>query len=177
MNTDILDIVAYDAQGVPVLAVEAKAVHLTPPMVEQYRDYLRSKSSSVPVEMWVEPRTPYMVDFYSEHARTPPPVPFGLLADLDKIYLYDFSSENSLEPLATLATPEILAVYDPEYGAKRIFESYLAALIDAWIRDLAFHWKSPVPPGSDVLWRIGLMEKIRGGDTRREVPVAVDSVC
>jgi hypothetical protein len=147
---DIIDIVAEDARGMPVLVAEAKASRLTPHMVEEYRDYLRAKSSSAP---------------------------YGLLADLEKIYLFDFSSKDAVETLAILATPEILEVYDPEFGTKRIFESYLEALIDAWLRDLAFHWKSSLPPGSDVLWRTGLMARLRGGDTRREVPVAVDSVC
>jgi hypothetical protein len=47
------------------------------------------------------------------------------------------------------------------------FESYLLTLVEAWLRDLAYHWKSEDPPGSEELGRAGLLEKLEGGTTQR----------
>jgi hypothetical protein len=57
--------------------------------------------------------------------------------------------------------------YDPEFPRERVFESYLLTLVEAWLRDLAYHWKSENPPGSEELGRAGLLEKLEGGTTQR----------
>jgi len=44
-----------------------------------------------------------------------------------------------------------------------VFESYLLTLVEAWLRDLAYHWKSEDPPGSEELGKAGLIEKLEGG--------------
>jgi hypothetical protein len=71
------------------------------------------------------------------------------------------------EPIVRLDTREILQFYDPEFPGKRVFESYLLTLVEAWLRDLAYHWKSENPPGSAELERVGLLERLQGGTTQR----------
>jgi hypothetical protein len=62
---------------------------------------------------------------------------------------------------------DILTAYDPSYREKAaaggILEPYLTGLITAWLRDLAYHWKSEKPPGADELNRIGLASRLEGG--------------
>jgi hypothetical protein len=56
---------------------------------------------------------------------------------------------------------------EPDFPIKRVFESYLLTLVEAWLRDLAYHWNSEDPPGSEELGRAGLLEKLEGGTTQR----------
>ena len=41
-----------------------------------------------------------------------------------------------------------LSFYEPDLDRKRISPDYLEGLIEAWLRDFAFHWKSQRPPAS-----------------------------
>ena len=49
----------------------------------------------------------------------------------------------------------------------RVFEDYLLTLVEAWIRDLAYHWKSEAPPGSQELEQAGVLQTLAGGTTQR----------
>ena len=94
-------------------------------------------------------------------------VAFFLTIDPNCIQLYR-SGEGSLgEPIVRLDTRQVLQHYDPELAGKRVFQPYLLTLVEAWLRDLAYHWKSEYPPGSDELGRTGLLEKLEGGTTQR----------
>jgi hypothetical protein len=74
--------------------------------------------------------------------------------------------ENLGEPLVRLDTRQVLQHYDPDFPSRRVFEAYLLTLAEAWLRDLAYHWKSESPPGSDELRSVGLLEKLEGGTTQ-----------
>ena len=95
------------------------------------------------------------------------PVEFVLTIDPERIHAYR-STANGIEgPIVHLDTPEILRHYDPEFPRERMFEPYLLTLVEAWLRDLAYHWKSEDPPGSEELGRVGLLERLEGGTTQR----------
>ncbi len=134
------DILVLDADERPLMVVETKDRVLTPRSFNMARDRLAA--------------------YQRIHA-----VPYGMLADLDHIHLFDFETENSATILATIPTREMLAFYDPDFSEKEIYGSYLTALIEAWLRDLAYHWKSPMPPGQETLDKLGLLSKLRNGWT------------
>ena len=98
-----------------------------------------------------------------------PRVPYALLVGPDKIHLYRWDGEKLSPPVSTLSTAEILSYYDPEASQRHVFEDYVTTLIEAWLRDLAYHWKSARPPGSDDLERAGLLSQLQGGGTLSEV--------
>ena len=112
-----------------------------------------------PVERWAT-MLPKQLAKFAEH------VGFVLAIDPNSIYVYRPAGENFGEPIAQLDTQQVLQHYDPELPSKRVFESYLMTLVEAWLRDLAYHWKSDNPPGSEELERAGLLEKLEGGTTQ-----------
>lgn len=103
----------------------------------------------------------------SQLAKFPEPVAFVLTVDPNSIHLYRPTGESLGEPIVRLDTRQILQNYDPEFPRKRVFEAYLVTLVEAWLRDLAYHWKLPTPPGSEELRMAGLLEKLEGGTTLR----------
>ncbi len=92
---------------------------------------------------------------------------FVLTIDPNSIHLYRPSGEDLGEPIVHLDTRQVLQHYDPELPGRRVFASYLLTLVEAWLRDLAYHWKSENPPGSEELGKAGLLEKLEGGTTER----------
>lgn len=103
-------------------------------------------------------------------------IPFVMLADLEEIEIFSGESVNVSEPLLTLKTADILSHYDPEFATKRIFDPYFETLLEAWLRDLAYHWKSEKPPASDRVEEIGLLQQLANGTTKSEVVVESDTV-
>jgi hypothetical protein len=93
-------------------------------------------------------------------------VDFVLTIDPNCIQLYRSGGESLGEPIVRLDTRQVLQHYDPEFPRERVFESYLLTLVEAWLRDLAYHWKSEDPPGSEELGKAGLLEKLEGGTTQ-----------
>jgi hypothetical protein len=93
-------------------------------------------------------------------------VAFVLTIDPNCIQLYRSEGESLGEPIVRLDTRQVLQHYDPEFPRERVFESYLLTLVEAWLRDLAYHWKSEDPPGSEELGKAGLLEKLEGGTTQ-----------
>jgi hypothetical protein len=112
-----------------------------------------------PVERWTK-SLPRQLAKFAEG------VAFILTIDPNSINLYSPVGENLGEPIAHLNTRLVLQHYDPEFPRKRVFESYLLTLVEAWLRDLSYHWKSDNPPGSEELERVGLLEKLLGGTTQ-----------
>jgi hypothetical protein len=92
-------------------------------------------------------------------------VDFVMTIDPTSIRLYRVDNGNPGRPIVHLDTPQILQHYDPDFPQRRVFESYLLTLVEAWLRDLAYHWKSEKPPGAEELRRAGLLEKLEGGTT------------
>jgi hypothetical protein len=93
-------------------------------------------------------------------------VAFVLTIDPNCIQLYRSGGESLGEPIVRLDTRQVLQHYDPGFPRERVFESYLLTLVEAWLRDLAYHWKSEDPPGSEELGKAGLLEKLEGGTTQ-----------
>ncbi len=109
-----------------------------------------------------------------------PRVPYGMFVDLEDIRIVLRSSADPRAPIVTLKTLDILRHYDPDfagkdsrYGSRRSFEDYLETLVESWLRDFSFHWKSPKPPGFEELTQIGLAERLEGGMTLTNVTVVV----
>jgi hypothetical protein len=103
----------------------------------------------------------------NELKRRPLPPPIFLLA-IDPVYinLYRLAEKELIDPVVQLDTAKILSHYDPDFTEKRIFEFYLLTLVEAWLRDLAYHWKSPTPPGSEELHAAGFLGRVEGGTTQ-----------
>jgi hypothetical protein len=113
-----------------------------------------------PVEKWAEILPKQLATFADQ-------VAFVLTIDPNHISLFTPEGENLGEPIVHLDTRLVLQHYDPEFPRKRVFESYLLTLVEAWLRDLAYHWNSENPPGSEEFGRVGLLEKLDGGTTQR----------
>jgi len=60
-------------------------------------------------------------------------VAFVLTIDPNCIQLYRAAGENLGEPIVCLDTQQVLQHYDPEFPRKRVFESYLLTLVEAWL--------------------------------------------
>jgi hypothetical protein len=113
-----------------------------------------------PVDSWATNLSRQLTDL-------PERVAFVMAVDPSFIQLYKPTDDNLGEPIVQLDTRQVLQHYDPEFPNKRVFESYLLTLVEAWVRDLAYHWKSKNPPGTKELERVGLLEKLEGGTTQR----------
>lgn len=57
----------------------------------------------------------------------------------------------------------VVSVSRVEFG-RTVREIFIDVL---GLRDLAYHWKSENPPGSEELGKAGLLEKLEGGTTQR----------
>jgi hypothetical protein len=98
-------------------------------------------------------------------------VPFAMLVDPEKLQVFQGGFGDLSKPVCTLDTKDILQHYDTEFASKRIFTPYLTTLVDAWLRDLAYHWSNPVPPAASELESIGLLQRLSGGTTEAEAMV------
>lgn len=94
-------------------------------------------------------------------------VAYVVTIDPTSIHVYQPAGALVGEPIVHFDTGQILKHYDAEFPKKRVFESYLLTLVEAWIRDLAYHWKSDAPPGSAELEKAGVLERLAGGTTQR----------
>jgi len=142
-NSYHIDLIAEDRDGNPLLLGEVKATSgISDEHIERLTFYLKALRD---------------------------PIPFALLADLTTIKIFRWDGKSLSKPLAILSTPDVLRHYDPEFDQRRIFASYLQTLVEAWLRDLAYHWKSDQPPAAGSLAQIGLLPMLEGGSTRSEV--------
>ncbi len=94
-------------------------------------------------------------------------VDFVLAIDPNMIRLYRWVEDTLTGPIVHLDTAQVLQHYDPDFPRRRVFEPYLLTLVEAWLRDLSYHWKSENPPGSEELRSAGLLERLEGGTTQR----------
>lgn len=95
----------------------------------------------------------------------PETVEFILAVDTRDILVYRVDGRELGECVASLKSDEVFSLYDPGFSGRRVFHPYLITLAEAWLRDLAYHWKSDRPPGSDALAGIGLLRRLEGGTT------------
>ncbi len=134
------DIVALDAADVPVMLIDVKA---------------RQEEGAFDQEQ------------LTRHLRQAISVPYAMLVTLRDIQIYEWKSQ-ALSLLLTAPTADVLSVYDPEYRQKNIYHYYLTTLVEVWLRDVAYQWKSATPPLLEQLSRLGLAEKLNEGTTLRE---------
>ena len=134
------DAAVFDRENLPVALIQVKAR----PLGKEWTPLLRSELK----------RRPF------------PPADFLLAIDPDCIHLYRLSEKELSDPVVHLDTPKVLSHYDPDFTGERIFEHYLLTLVEAWLRDLAYHWKSPNPPGSEELKAAGFLGRVEGGTTQ-----------
>jgi hypothetical protein len=97
-------------------------------------------------------------------------IPYAMIVTLENIIVFKivFKWEGTVlsEAVLSLKTADILHYYDSKLGDQRIFEPYLTRLIEAWLRDLAYNWKSEIPPASEQIAAIGLLPLLAGGTTK-----------
>ena len=136
------DIVVMDEAGVPILIAEVKAQRrlIDVALRQQLTAYLGALPSGS----------------------------FAMLVTPAAIQVFGWNGMVLSEPLCTLDTSGVLAFYDPEYAHKEVYEMYLTRLVEAWLRDVAYHWKSKTPPAYDELRALGITDRLRGGTTLAE---------
>ena len=139
------DIIALDRDGEAVLIAEVKATPASGEAREQLAEYVR---------------------------RFGPRLPFAMLIDPATIEIYRLNGEGLSDAVARLPTPEVISRYDPDAPRKKILDFYLGTLIEAWLRDIAYHWKSDTPPFQAELAAIGLAEQLADGTTVSETDLA-----
>jgi hypothetical protein len=98
-------------------------------------------------------------------------IPFAMLVNPEKISIFKWGRDNWQEPICVFNTVDVLSQYEPEFGKKRIFHTYLTSLVEAWLRDLAYHWHSQHPPFWEEIKSIGLLEKLADGTTEEDVDI------
>jgi hypothetical protein len=136
------DIMALDAAGKPVLIAEVKLGHLVQgASKEQLARYLDASDVKVP---------------------------FAMLVTETNIEIFQWDGQHLSAPIFKADTAGILNAYDPEFSQKDIFEYYMVTLVEAWLRDIAYHWKSDVPPGYLSLEKVGVAQQLEGGTTRTQ---------
>ena len=81
-----------------------------------------------------------------------------MFVDLDEIVILERRDGDLRSSSDAPSTSEILKLYAPEFagrdmprGSPQTFRNYFTTLVEAWLRDYAFHWKSKEPPGSEDL--------------------------
>ena len=142
------DIIIEDRSDRPVALVDVKASVVSPEILQEHISQLN-------------------------HSH--PSILFGILVDLENIYVLKRDvGTGTFAPLVNLSAKEILQHYSPEfagkdsrYGSIQTFHDLLETLVTAWLRDLAYHWKSEHPPGTEEFSSTGLLELIEGGFARR----------
>jgi hypothetical protein len=93
-------------------------------------------------------------------------IPFAMLVDVNTILIFKWDSNNLSEPIITLNTADVLIDYDPNFLDKKIFSFYIKGLLEAWVRDLAYNWKSEIPPFTNEMAAIGLLQLLKNGKTQ-----------
>ena len=134
------DILAFDRLDKPVLLVEIKARHTS---IERGKERLAH---------------------YLQSAATL--IPFGMIVTERSIQVFRWDGQQLSEPVFESSTAKILSVYDPEFSQKQVFEYYMITLVEAWLHDVAYQWKSEMPPGYSLLEKAGIAQQLQGGTTR-----------
>lgn len=155
-NSVLADIIAFSNNGEPILLVEVKTSGL--------------KSAN---NLYIAKAMDKLVSYLKLADKL---IPFAMLVTLEDIQIYEWDGINLSKPLAYLRTADILSYYEAEFSSKKIFSLYLTTLVEAWLRDLAYHWKSQNPPAAKELEKIGLLEKLANGTTQTEVKIGNDTL-
>jgi hypothetical protein len=146
-----VDIIALDKDDRVVVLIEVKIIQAQETAAKQrIADYMISWMKAVLAKIF-EQRTI---------------IPYAMFVDTEQILIFKWDGVNLSEPVCSLNTVEILRHYEPEFGKKWIFED---TLIQSWLHDLDYHWKSEIPPASEQIAAIGLLPLLAGGTTKSGV--------
>ena len=96
----------------------------------------------------------------SSWAQQSPNIAFQMLANLQSISIFKKFDTNSV---VVINTTDILNIYEPDFENTRIFPHYLTTLIEAWLRDILYHWNSQHPPAEKELNTIGFLTLFDNG--------------
>ncbi len=141
LNPIRADIIALDAQNTPVMLIEVKA---------------RPRENVYDREQ--------LVGDLQEAGMA---LPYAMLVTLEDIRIFGWDG-SALSERLQLPTADALSFYDPEFRDKNIYNHYLIRLVETWLQDVAYHWKSEAPPFFEELSQIGLAGRIKDGDTKNE---------
>jgi hypothetical protein len=149
-----VDIIALDKDDRVVVLIEVKIIQAQEPAAKQrIADYMISWMKAVLAKI-SEQRTI---------------IPYAMFVDTEQILIFKWDGVNLSEPVCSLNTGEILRYYEPKFGKKWIFEDTIETLIQSWLHDLDYHWKSEIPPASEQIAAIGLLPLLAGGTTKSGV--------
>lgn len=98
-------------------------------------------------------------------------IPFAMLVDVNEIHIFKWDGTNLSSVVSRLKSADVLSHYEPEFSNKRIFDPYLIKLVEVWLDDLAFRWKSARPPGAEELEAIGLGQLLDDGETEPDAEI------
>jgi hypothetical protein len=118
---------------------------------------LVSKVRARDIEEDIKSKIEEILNFEYQHHRVL--VPYAMIATRENIKIFQWDGQN-LENIYTFPTHEVMSEYDSEFNNKRIFEYYLETLVEGWLRDLAYNWKTENPPKYQELKKIGLVDKL-----------------
>ncbi|MBD2501068.1 hypothetical protein [Anabaena azotica] len=165
METGSIQPVDY-VPDIVVLSKDEKIVLLVEVKSKKSQDWQNIEKSILPIKHYLQNRrnnSPY--NLANE--------PFILFVDLDKMIIWKWNIDKFSEPLIYLKTDDVLSNYDQEFSKlsnnNRISAFYLETLVEAWLRDLAHHWKSEKPPEWHKLQAICLLQLIEEGTTHSQV--------
>lgn len=145
------------------------------------KDYLvsfdRDQNPVVVVAITTEPATAGdLIELNHRLQSVVPPIPFGMVVDPEAIRVVEPGQDDLTSNRVELSTRAVLGPYDPdfagqdtEYGTKQVFLLYFKGRVESWLWDLADRWKLDRPPGMRELTKIGLLDRLRGGNTSDEV--------
>ena len=68
----------------------------------------------------------------------------------------------------TLPTSSVVSRYADAPDLEKIEGFYFESLIEAWLRDFSFSWKSRRPPGYDGLEKLGLASRLQNSETHAQ---------
>jgi len=83
--------------------------------------------------------------------------PFTIVADRETIEIFQ-GVPGETEPVRL--NTSLLSAYDPDYAERSEHESYLVRLMELWLDDVAYHWRSNPAPEEDRL-PSGLADALR----------------
>ncbi|KJH70159.1 hypothetical protein [Aliterella atlantica] len=150
------DVIAFSKNGEPVLLVEVK-----------------SSEPNSKNDLYIHQAINKIISYLRGADEL---IPFAMLVTLKNIQIYQWDGIKLSEPIACLQTGDVLSYYETEFKNKKIFHLYLTTLVEAWLRDLAYHWKFPNPPAKKELETIGLVKRLVNGTTQAEVIISNDTL-
>jgi hypothetical protein len=131
------DLVAFDADGAPVLAVKVDA---RPGYAAEARRWLQHQAPAVGA-------------------------PYGLVVDREAVRLFDLGAGLDAAPLLEVPLRELLAEYAHGLPAEQVSSQYLILLADTWLRNVVRPLPSSSAPGMARMRELGLVARLDEGET------------